>query len=360
MELKNINLTKRNSIDFCLSKEDTAILKGIAICGMLCWHLFHCPNPIGVEFSAFTKWIGLMGDVCVSVFLFVSGLGLSISYKNVETEDTQFSAMRYVFRRLIKFYSGYWVIFALFIPIGVFFFNQQVCDSPLTMSSVKIWIKEFLAIGGFSSYNVSWWFNALIISLYILFPLLYYGVKHACIPTILIAYFLRHTDFICIGMNMGLYMFIFVLGIVAALYSSNITSFLRKLPSIVIYVSTGIFILIPSLVLPMMDDEYVFYSGLKLYALLTIGFVLVVVLLLKKTKYIKFVLTNLGKHSANIYLMHTFIFYYWFPDYFYSLRSPIVIFGCLMVFCLLLSGMIEYGKEKLGYNKIVSYILGKI
>lgn len=68
----------KNQIDFSLTKTDTAVLKGIAICGMLCWHLFHSPNPFDIEYSGLVKWLSIIGDVCVSIFLFVSGYGLTI------------------------------------------------------------------------------------------------------------------------------------------------------------------------------------------------------------------------------------------------------------------------------------------
>ena len=75
-----MELKQRNTIDTRLSKTDIAVLKGIAICGMLCWHLFYCPNPCGVQFGTITHWIGIMGDVCVSAFLFASGYGLSSQF----------------------------------------------------------------------------------------------------------------------------------------------------------------------------------------------------------------------------------------------------------------------------------------
>lgn len=76
-----MELKQRNNIDSNLTNTDTAALKGIAICGMLCWHLFYCPNPCGVQFGAFTHWVGLMGDVCVSAFLFASGYGLAKQFE---------------------------------------------------------------------------------------------------------------------------------------------------------------------------------------------------------------------------------------------------------------------------------------
>lgn len=73
----------KNHIDFNLTKTDTAVLKGIAICGMLCWHLFFCQNPLSIEYSGITRWIAILGDVCVSIFLFCSGYGLCCGYNNL-------------------------------------------------------------------------------------------------------------------------------------------------------------------------------------------------------------------------------------------------------------------------------------
>ena len=40
-----------------ISKHDTLFLKGLAICGMLIWHIFWCPNPQGIIFSPFIRYI---------------------------------------------------------------------------------------------------------------------------------------------------------------------------------------------------------------------------------------------------------------------------------------------------------------
>ena len=53
----------------------------------------------------------------------------------------------------------------------------------------------------------------------------------------------------------------------------------------------------------------------------------------------------LGKHSMNIFLFHTFIFYFWFQDFVYSSRIPIIIFLTLLAICLPISIVLEWIKK---------------
>ena len=66
---------------FVLTRQDTAVMKGIAICAMLCHHLYGFPLA-GVEpYTGVLAWIGVLGKICVALFLFCSGYGLAANYK---------------------------------------------------------------------------------------------------------------------------------------------------------------------------------------------------------------------------------------------------------------------------------------
>ena len=355
-----MELKQRNSIDTRLSKTDTAVLKGIAICGMLCWHLFYCPNPCGVQFGAFTHWICIMGDVCVSAFLFASGYGLSSQFGKCQHSEWGGADIKFVIRRIMKFYSNYWVILAICLPIGILAFDRPLCESNSILETLKVWGREILAISGHGAYNATWWFNTLIISLYLLFPIWYYGAKHVPLMTLIIAYALNHSSLVKINMDMGIYTFIFVVGIVMAIHQDRIRDGLNKVPVWLLWVICGMAIIIPAIVLPVIDHGAIYYNGIHLYAILTVGIVLLILMGIRKLKWTSKFFGILGKHSANIYLMHTLIFYYWFPEFFYALRYPIAIFGVLMTVCLIISSGLEFMKEKLGYNKGVNWLLAKI
>ena len=55
------------------------------------------------------------------------------------------------------------------------------------------------------------------------------------------------------------------------------------------------------------------------------------------SKWIRLILSYLGKHSMNIWLIHTWICYYLFKDFIYSLKYPILIFSITTILSLLMS-----------------------
>lgn len=346
----------KNDISLALTLENTFLLKGIAICGMLCWHLFYCANPEGVEFSSFTRWIGMLGDVCVSLFLFVSGYGLAVSF-----EKSDKSIGKFVICRFVKFYTNYWFLLMLLLPVGIFVFNKPITSSTEILDVAKILVREIFAVSGHQAYNPSWWFNTLIIQLYMLFPLLYYGVKYACAPTVLIALLLRGALMkISKGVYFNGYIMIFILAIVIALHRKLLFQYFIKISKWIWVILAMILLLASILLLTYLDDGHTIYSkGLYAYMLLTIGIVMLV-MFFTFPKYISLAFQFLGKHSMNIYLMHTLIFYYFFPKFFYSFDSPILIFISLLTICLILSVCIEKMKIVTRYNKLSLNICAKI
>lgn len=63
-----------------------------------------------------------------------------------------------------------------------------------------------------------------------------------------------------------------------------------------------------------------------------------------------------GRHSMNIFLFHTFIYYYWFREFIYATRNPLLIFVTLFAICLILSVIIEKLKRFIRFDKFVSKI----
>lgn len=245
------------------------------------------------------------------------------------------------------------------LPIGIIGFHRPLVESASITEILKVWIREILAISGYSSYNPSWWFNALIIEFYLLFPLLYYGLRHAFLPTLLFALLQRHLVIAPTNVNMHIYLPIFVVGMAWAMYADTITKWGQWCPRWLLYVAMIIGLLVPTIILPMMDDGAVYSKGIRQYGILTIALTMLIVLLKNTLTSLGRCLAFLGKHSSNIYWMHTLIFFYWFPKYFYALHNPILIFITLMGICLLLSIGIEWAKEKSHYNNLVNNILQK-
>ena len=66
-----------------LTREESQEIKGIAILLMLFHHLFAFSDriPNGLHYSNFTVTLAKFGNVCVPIFLFISGYGLAKTKK---------------------------------------------------------------------------------------------------------------------------------------------------------------------------------------------------------------------------------------------------------------------------------------
>ena len=327
-----------------ISKHDTLLLKGLAICGMLIWHIFWCPNPQGVVFSPFIRYIGAIGDVCVSIFLFISGYGLTIGFQ----KKGEIKPIAFILSRLLKFYSNFWFVFILIVLFGTFFMNQPIYVEGTWLNKIIQFGKEFFAIRGQTSYNDSWWYFSLIISLYIIYPLLFWGIKKAPFFVILVTILCNSFTFRLIGQNIQLYIPIFIVGILWAMHGNKIPkiSLLKLTILAIILIVLSLFILIF-----MYDIKSISQIGIPLYAILTIGLVFMV-LSLQKNKLIIKIFCFIGHYATNIYIVHLMFSKYWFSDLFYGLKYPWMIFLALLIASLLFSVFVDFIKEISGYNKI--------
>lgn len=65
----------------------------------------------------------------------------------------------------------------------------------------------------------------------------------------------------------------------------------------------------------------------------------------------------LGKHSANIFMFHTFIYSYYFSNIIYSLRYSLAIYVFLVLVCLLISAVLEKIKKVIKYNHLIQKLI---
>ena len=336
-----------------LDVDDSYILKGIAICAMLCWHLFYCENSLGVRYGIASHTIGILGDVCVSVFLFVSGYGLSKSLRKNESDSIESYSEKEIFlfviRRLFKFYSNFWFIFVLFVPVGIFFF-----DRPLSILS---FVKN---LAGLDYYNEAWWFNGLIVIFYWIFPCIYCAIRKTPIVALLFTFLLFEGSIF--GVNFGLYLFIFVIGVCFPCYSNKINFVVSEYFSTIVVASIITFVG-GWLLLLYIDTIYGYgspcYRGIRLYNLFAIFVILPVALYIKNTA-MRHIFSYLGRHSANIFWFHSFIYYYWFPHFFFQFKISIVPFILLIIICLIISEIVERVKLILRFDKMQKVVTNYI
>lgn len=80
--------------------------------------------------------------------------------------------------------------------------------------------------------------------------------------------------------------------------------------------------------------------------------------LCQKNKHVKVFLQFCGKHSFNIFLFHSFLYAFYFSDFYYYSSNPLFIYILLLSTSLFVSWAIEKLKIIIGFYKIQNYIIG--
>ncbi len=358
-------------INFRISPYETNIIKGIAICAMLFHHLFYETNVYG----SFTQQLAIVCKVCVSMFLFVSGYGMAVQYSKIHLKGIKekiVNTLKFLLKRLSKFYLNYWIIFIILVPLGVFVLGRPLSVAYGTENS--IWsslAKDILGIQGTDSYIVTWWFNALIISLYLLFPFLYWFMKRKSIAIgLLVLLVLWPREYIVDNFfyifylwnsNLAIYTLIFALGIFIAQHIETVNVILNKIKlPILLALSTAISISL-CFIRQRYAEEYA--DAITLDAFITIFVALSVITLCRMTRFQISPLAILGKHSMNIYLIHTFILMFFFPKFIFECKFSPIIFIALLGESFAISMIIEFTKRKTKFymlqNRIINLFLIK-
>lgn len=342
-------MSELRNIDFSLSKTDTSAIKGVAILGMLMWHLFFAPNPLGIEFSPILRFISIIGDFCVSAFLFVSGYGLVITYLRFSPK-TPLGNIKFILSRLGKFYFNFWFVFLIFVPVGIFIFSRPLTTCNNFLEILKNWMLQIFALSGQQSYNTAWWFNTLIIKYYILFPIIYLSIKKNAPATILFEFIIT----LCLYYFKGIchfYIIIYTIGMIWALYRKEISKILMGEGFLLILVAVIFGVAIIGLY--MTGEENVYLKGLPYYGLITV--LVAICVRLSKQNRLYHALRYIGKHSGNMYMIHTFFYYYWFPSFFYSL-NPFLAYLLLLLSSFGVSNILEKIKKSIGWNKLATAV----
>ena len=184
------------------SRDDTKMVKGFAIILMLYHHLFayHAERlQPGVSYTPLLTFtsvdsamlIGLFGKMCVALFLFLGGYGTWMSFQAkqdkqllAQPKDTTDSAdllSSFTPAKIKGLYVPYLKVFAIVIPLALLLGDARVTA---TFESL------FWNITGLNiTYNGEWWFFTDYLILLATFPLMvrFFARKHATVSVDLLA-----------------------------------------------------------------------------------------------------------------------------------------------------------------------------
>lgn len=336
-------------MDKSISINKSKTIKVLAIFMMVFHHLFGLIDKTKVSYKSLMviqgipieELTGRAMDICVPIFLFLSGYGLYKKYRG------NFS-FKNAFIRIKKLYQVYLIIFIIFIGtghlLGIYKFN------------LKEMILNLLTIS--SSYNREWWFLNLYILLIILYPLTSKVIKKLsfkkCLALIFILDFLglvilklefkyEISDMILNLINTFLVrQVMFNLGNLVAKYGifdKWIKKLkLKKTTSFIILLIVSI-LLIFRVDLPVID-QYI-YIGLEFI------FIFMLVILVKENSN----LIALSKHTTNIWLTHTFFCYYLFKEIAFFPKYSVLIFIWNIILSLMSSTVVNYISKIIIENK---------
>lgn len=316
---------------------------------LLLWHHLFYQHP---EFGLVTFHTARLAKVCVAIFVILSGYGFSESVKHKNVGLFQFYK-----NRLIAIYSNYWFIALIFVFIGVFFIGITL-QSAFTSHAYAKFIVQMTGFHRFVydeyGYNATWWYMSVIIPLILLFPFIHDAVKKYGLFALLCFFaLLIHEKPIVLVLNEWLLPF--ALGIYLS-QRNHISTISRWLGTfgwwryIILLVAITLIAAFRTYS-PLLNETKIDWLFGLLIILFTFEFT-TTAQLVNKPLYI------LGGHLFNVFLFHTFIYYYFWREFIYSFNNPILIFLVLLFLCIAISKVIEYAKEFIGFYFITKKLQG--
>lgn len=350
------------------SRKHTMITKGILILLMLAHHVFSpdmmslYPVKTLIRNPVLATQVITFFKICVAGFSFLTAFGITRTLKS-KNPQTAAEGLSSVAKRLLKLESSVIVIYILAVlykqfvmreSIGLFYAEADM-DPAHILLSMCIDGLGLAVYMGIVPLNVTWWYLSYAILLIAVMPFLYKAYEKcrylllpaACMLSLAIPN--MRVEFWC-------YLPTALLG--CAFAYENWFERLRAWKQGSKTAKTGkLFVCL-----------FLFYLAylLSKYTALEFSYLLVFVIPYAVYEFIACIpglslcLEFLGKHSANIFLIHTFIYYYFYPDFIYSFRDSWKILPVLLALCLALSVLIELLKKYTGYNKLIQKLYNRI
>lgn len=338
-----------------LSKTDTASIKGIAILFML-WHHQFLNMP---EYGMPAQSMAVAFKACVALFLFVSGYGMTKQFSG-QDHCNAICLIKFLLHRFINFFFSYWFCFILVTLIG------NLCGItfhdvyPTTRSTLKCIFLDFWGMMGYNSYLHPWWFNKMIIQLYLIFPFLYVIVSRQFFAWagLIIIIFLQ-----LFAKNIPGNVFFLVEGGVPAFYLGMLSARYKVIPSIpqkkwkIIWTVVSAILIVCLFVLHNSVIQTSPYQAILIRALL--AFLIVLLFSFIGGEHTP-VLVFFGKYSAIMYLTHALLIQLipnivFFPKYSFPAFLIFVIISLLLAIAIdRLQKVLRYDKLRLTLIQLVS------
>lgn len=352
------------------TKNDTNVIKGIAIIFLMIHHCFLSParyKGLEVVFAPFTEsqvnYIAAFLKICVGMFVFLTAYGITVSIKNkygtLEVSNKQFA--EYTKHRMFNLYTGWIFVFLLCEVFCMIYSGLPVETYGANIQGIIYLVLDGLGIAnlfGTPTLVGTWWYMSLAITLVICIPILIkvYNKIGFCYMAALYVILCRQLD--KTDSSLVHWMPAVLLGIVVAdknlfvkmsnyqlIKSSNVANKLVKFIAGIIIIlmlikfrQSGV-----SAILFEIKDGFIPFFIIYFCYEFVCGI-----------KYLDNVLMFIGKYSMNIFLIHTIIRATYFRRFMYGFKYAPLIVVVLLVISLVVAVLVEQMKKWMGYDKLLN------
>lgn len=350
--------TSTNGCNRIFPKESSDMAKGIAILLMLFYHLFSTATDnaiMQVNYSPLPENLFLtlakFGNICVPVFIFLTSYGISVKIFRNEGQTLK-ESYKGTWRRAGMLLARFFFMFAFVNLIWFRYFNYALCYGE-GKQGVLAFITDALGLSHFfgtPSLNMTWWYMSIAYTLVFLVPLMAYLCKKTGTPFIGIAFLLPFL--LPMEYDISRYFFVIAAGIFAA-YTNLIEKIINaKFPFYLRWILEAGFLVFSVFA---RENEFVHENLLYLAdGFIAFGIVLFAADFIAAVPVVRNVFAFLGKHSMNIFFVHTFFYLILYRDFVFRFRYAGVTFLILLALSLALS-LVLYGLWKL-----LLFLLSKI
>lgn len=361
------------------TKEHTMQMKGIAIIILLFHHCFLNAQrwatvpyeklattkgwgyyPISfAPFSSHTiQYLASFSKICVAMFVFMTGYGMWVSYESQKKKTTM---SNYIKKRMATLMTGFLIIFVvteiLAIPTGRFI---EVYGHDFR--SVVYMIIDALGLAkllGTPLFCLTWWYMSLAIVLIMIFPFVHSIMeKYQWVVVVASIIVPRACGF---GQSTDLfrYLLAYTLGMYFAQHDllarikekfmeQNVAG---KLLSLIVSL-IGLAVIIKCRQNAWIGWKYLdFWDGFAAMYVIVISYIYIL-----NGKWIVKGLGFLGKHSMNIFLIHSFYRDVFFHEFTYSFYYAWLDYIVLMAISLVTSIVLEWFKKLIRYEKFIDWV----
>ena len=334
------------------TKEHSLMAKGVAIMLLLLYHLFHeeyVLQQMNVNYAPFSQEgilkLAGFGNICVAIFVLLTAYGLStivFSNSNRTLKEIFADSLKRFGRLMLNFFAVYLSInlicFSLFDYAKLYGAGKQgvlmlLCDATGLSAVFKT-----------PMMNETWWYMKLAYILIFFVPVLAVLVKKTGNALLLLAFLAPFV--VNFDADVERYLFVAVFGVCAA-YGE----WPKKLMNLKIHpVFWWLLAIFGSFLCVLIRQNAVVKEYFWNYADAAIAFFIIcaTVMSIGRVPVLNKVLMFIGKHSMNIFLVHTFFYLIVWRNYVYYFEYAPVTFLILLAASLAYSVVLEFLKKYIG------------